>query len=444
MCVRTHDGSLSESADAEVIEESGCHREKVLCQHCDLLLDLPRLKPGERATCPRCDAVLFRRWANPSLLPVSYAACALVMLFLSMLYPFIDINVAGNYSQFNLREVPQALMADDYFSLALLFVIFVQLIPLFSLSAIIVLCLDLPVPQYLRVFLARLIFILKPWCMVEIFLVGVLVSFVKLIAYGDIGIGLSFIPYCVFCLLQIKAFHSVDQRWLWRKIARPPKINKIMQVGQTGARQGLRLCQSCTAILPEETRECPRCHAKGRLRRRDSVQWTLALLFTSVMLYIPANLLPIMITVAIGDSMSSTILSGVITLWNDGSYPVAIIIFIASILIPCLKIVAIAWLCLYAKRYGRRRSEEMHRMYEIVEFVGRWSMIDIFVIAVLSTLLRMGNFMAVYPDIGALFFALVVILTMISAAMYDPRLIWDREPVPVSIMKEKRSAEKRI
>ena len=164
------------------------------------------------------------------------------------------------------------------------------------------------------------------------------------------------------------------------------------------------------------------------VRRKNSLQWTMALLVTSIMLYLPANILPIMITDLLGDKMPSTILAGVILLWGEGSYPVAGVIFIASIMVPTLKMIAIAWLCWDAKGHGKRDSERMHLIYEVVEFVGRWSMIDVFVIAVLSALVRMGGLMSIYPAMGASMFALVVIMTMFAAMTFDPRLSWDREP----------------
>ncbi len=145
------------------------------------------------------------------------------------------------------------------------------------------------------------------------------------------------------------------------------------------------------------------------------------------MLYLPANILPIMVTDLLGSKMPSTILAGVILLWSEGSYPVAAVIFLASIMVPTLKMIAIAWLCWDAKGHGKRDSERMHLIYEVVEFVGRWSMIDVFVIAVLSALVRMGGLMSIYPAMGALMFALVVIMTMFSAMTFDPRLSWDRQ-----------------
>lgn len=164
------------------------------------------------------------------------------------------------------------------------------------------------------------------------------------------------------------------------------------------------------------------------MRRKHTIQWTFALLVTSIMLYFPANIMPIMITSLLGDDMPSTIMAGVILLWSEGSYPVALVIFIASIMVPTLKMIAIGWLCWDAQKHGKRDSERMHLIYEVVEFVGRWSMIDVFVIAVLSALVRMGGLMNIYPAVGALMFALVVILTMFAAMAFDPRLLWERTP----------------
>ncbi len=273
--------------------------------------------------------------------------------------------------------------------------------PAFCLVTILLLVNRVRMPAGLKTFLARILFQLKTWGMAEIFLAGVLVSFVKLMAYGDIGIGLSFVPWCMFCLLQLRTFQCVDRRWLWDDIAPMPAITQPLKVGVTGIRQGLRSCACCTAVLPVDQTVCPRCNSKGTARRKNSLQWTLALLVTSFILYLPANIMPIMITDLLGDKMPSTIMAGVILLWSEGSYPVALVIFIASIMVPTLKMIAIAWLCWNANGNGARDSERMHLIYEVVEFVGRWSMIDVFVIAVLSALVRMGGLMNIYPAIGA-------------------------------------------
>jgi len=400
----------------------------MLCPQCDLMTRLPPLNTGQKASCPRCHTTLTANWSEPRRRLSGYALAALFMLLLANLFPFVNMHVSGLSSEITLMEIPQVMVSEDYASLATLFLLFVQAVPAFCMVAILLLVNPLPLPQPLRVLMARILFQLKSWGMAEIFLAGVLVSFVKLMAYGDIGIGSSFLPWCLFCLLQLRAFQCVDRRWLWRQIAPEPMFSSAPRAGISGLRQGLRSCPCCTAVLPVDRYRCTRCGTAAYARRRHSLQWTMALLLTSFLIYIPANIMPIMVTEALGDKMSSNIMAGVILLWSDGSYPVALVIFIASIMVPSLKMLAIGWLCWDARGHGSRDSEKMHLVYEVVEFVGRWSMIDVFVIAVLSALVRIGQLMNIYPAVGALLFAAVVILTMFAAMTFDPRLTWDREP----------------
>ncbi|MEW5560069.1 membrane integrity-associated transporter subunit PqiA [Enterobacter asburiae] len=402
----------------------------ILCPQCDLLVALPHLEHRHKASCPRCGTTLTTEWDEPRQRPTAYALVALFMLLLANLFPFVNMNVGGISSEIELLEIPHVLFSEDYASLGTFFLLFVQLVPAFCLVTIIVLVNRVPLSKKMQIFLARVLFHLKTWGMAEIFLAGVLVSFVKLMAYGDIGVGSSFLPWCLFCLLQLRAFQCVDRRWLWDDISPEPELQQPFKVGVAGIRQGLRSCPCCTAILPADNPVCPRCETKGFVRRKHSLQWTLALLITSVILYLPANIMPIMITDLLGDKMPSTIIAGVVLLWSEGSYPVAMVIFIASIMVPTLKMIAIGWLCWNANGNGKRDNERMHLLYEVVEFVGRWSMIDVFVIAVLSALVRMGGLMNIYPAMGAVMFALVVVMTMFSAMTFDPRLLWDREPEP--------------
>ncbi|WNN45874.1 membrane integrity-associated transporter subunit PqiA [Winslowiella toletana] len=400
----------------------------MLCPQCDLMTQLPEIKPGSKASCPRCHTTLIANWVEPRKRPTGYAIAALFMLLLANLFPFVNMQVAGLSSQITLMQIPQVMVSENYSSLATLFMLFVQGVPAFCMVAILLLVNKVRMAEPLRRWMARILFQLKSWSMAEIFLAGVLVSFVKLMAYGDIGIGSSFVPWCLFCVLQLRAFQCVDRRWLWQQVDPMPALPHKPIAGISGLRQGVRSCRCCTAILPVDQLVCPRCGTTGHARRRHSLQWTIALLITSIVLYVPANLMPIMVTEALGNKMDSTIMAGVILLWSDGSYPVALVIFIASIMVPSLKMIAIGWLCWDAHGRGRGRhdSEKMHLIYEVVEFVGRWSMIDVFVIAVLSALVRMGRLMSIYPATGALLFAVVVILTMFAAITFDPRLTWDR------------------
>lgn len=400
--------------------------EHVLCPQCDMMVAVPELEQGNKATCPRCETTLISKWRYPYRQPAAYAFSALIMLVIACLFPFVKMSAAGIENEISMFQIIEIIMGTRYSGLALFFLLFSLIIPAFCMVTIILLGLQVHLPKSIKVLITRILFQMKSWCMAEIFLAGVLVSFVKLIAYGDIGIGMSFLPYCAFCMMQVRAFQCLDRHWLWNRIEEAPKLNKPLIVGKTGISQDVRLCLVCTAILPSDQHECPRCHAHGSVRKKQSLQWTLALLLTSILLYIPANVLPVMTTNALGSGLPSTIMDGVILLWEDGSFPVAMIIFIASIMVPSLKMIGIAWLCLDSKGFGNRDPHRMHFIYELVEYVGRWSMIDVFVITILTALVQMGQLMNIVPALGVIFFGVVVILTMFAAMTFDPRLTWDR------------------
>lgn len=194
----------------------------------------------------------------------------------------------------------------------------------------------------------------------------------------------------------------------------------------SAAEKGLVSCRRCHQLSPITTLECPRCYANLNVRVEQSIQKTLALLITAVLFYIPANLLPIMVTTLLGNQIESTILSGVILFFDQGAYFVASVIFIASIIIPVAKMIAILWLCLSVKSAHSIKKDELMTLYRITEFIGKWSMIDVFVVAILVALVQIGNLMSIKPGLAALSFAIVVILTMISARCFDSRLLWDK------------------
>ena len=194
----------------------------------------------------------------------------------------------------------------------------------------------------------------------------------------------------------------------------------------TGADRGMALCHTCWFMTSATSPVCARCHASLHLRTPNSLQRTLALLLTSTILLLPANLLPIMITDQLGTETPSTIVGGVVLLWNLESYPIAIVIFVASVVVPIGKIIIMFYLC-WLVRFGQITGRrERTRMYLVTEFIGRWSMIDVFVVALLVALVDFGAVLEIRPGIGAIAFACVVIVTMFAAESFEQRLIWDR------------------
>jgi paraquat-inducible protein A len=185
-------------------------------------------------------------------------------------------------------------------------------------------------------------------------------------------------------------------------------------------------CHTCGKVSPVNLGRCPRCGTKLHLRKPASIEGTIALMLAAAALYIPSHILPVLITTELGVVTHNTIIAGMLTFWRSGAYPIALVIFTASILIPILKIGALTWLCMAATGRVHPSPEILGRVYWITELLGRWSMIDIFVVGILVSVLQLGNYMSVLPGPGALAFAGVVVLTMLAAMRFDPRLLWDQ------------------
>ncbi|WP_419708558.1 paraquat-inducible protein A [Pseudomonas sp. NFX224] len=192
---------------------------------------------------------------------------------------------------------------------------------------------------------------------------------------------------------------------------------------------GILICAECHELNRQETdtdeQVCTRCGALVHARRPNSLVRTWALLITAAILYIPANMLPIMTVNSLGKGAPSTIMAGVIELVHYGMFPIAAVVFIASILVPTFKLVGIALLLFSVQRRQPLSARQRIWMYRFIEFIGRWSMLDIFVIAILVAVVNFGRLASIEANLGAVAFASVVILTMLAAVTFDPRLIWD-------------------
>lgn len=201
----------------------------------------------------------------------------------------------------------------------------------------------------------------------------------------------------------------------------------------TARAAGLVVCHTCLALVGSGEHLCSRCGSRLHERIPDSLQRTVALLIAAAVLYVPANLFPIMTTDQLGRSEESTIIGGVILLWNLGSYPVALVILVASVLVPIGKILTVAALCWTIGRPTGVPARQRATLYRITEFIGKWSMVDVFVVSILVALIQITGIIVIRPGGAALAFAIVVVLTMVAAQSFDPRLIWDErddEPAP--------------
>ena len=201
---------------------------------------------------------------------------------------------------------------------------------------------------------------------------------------------------------------------------------------RTATEEGLTLCRDCGTLTDRQSGSCSVCGAQLRPISEDSLQSVWAYWVAGVLVYIPGNLYPIMVTETVSGRSESTIIGGVITLLHHGSYAIAAVIFLASIVVPVSKFMVIGYLALSVRGAWPGSAHVRHRVYHAVELVGRWSMVDVFVVAALAALIQIGGLIAITPGVGINAFALSVVFTMLSAASFDPRLIWRHSPEPIA------------
>ncbi|HEY2108022.1 MAG TPA: paraquat-inducible protein A [Candidatus Binataceae bacterium] len=203
----------------------------------------------------------------------------------------------------------------------------------------------------------------------------------------------------------------------------------MTSAGMTAMGQGLQSCGGCGLISRpapgQEQGRCPRCAQALAFRKPASIQRTWAFVIAAAICYIPANLLPVLTTTTATGADSDTILQGVVLLWSPTGWPLSLIVLFASIMIPSAKIIALAYLLITVQHGSVRNNEQRVRLYRAVEFIGRWSMVDVFVDTFTAALIQLQPLMSVEPGPGLFFFAAVVVLTMLAVESFDPRLIWD-------------------
>ena len=404
------------------------------CHECDLLVALPALKPGQKADCPRCEHTLAVRHHKPAERSLALAIGALIMLLLSVAFPFVSFEARGVSNRIELTETASTLVGFHEPLVAICVLLTVIILPTVYLCGVMWLSLGLLSRRFLPHSrgVARALKHLTPWMMADVFVIAALVSLIKVAGMAEVSLGLSFWTFCAYALLLLLTTQSLDTDWMWFSLAGEPLAPEHSRTGAPAAEQGLAGCQTCglvNALDGHGRGRCRRCGEALHARQPRSLQRTWALLVTATILYLPANIYPIMTTTYLGEANPSTIIGGVIQLWQMGSYPVATVIFVASILVPVGKLLALGWLCIAVRRSGGYHRIVRTRLYRLTEFIGRWSMVDVFVVAILVALIRAGRLMSITPGPAALAFMSVVVLTMLAAITFDPRLLW-QPPVP--------------
>ncbi len=398
------------------------------CPDCGLLQLLPHMPPAARAVCLRCDAVLRHTRRDPFGTPLAFSLTALVLLAIGATMALMTVSHAGQYRTASLFTGPSLLESYGRWDLATIVLMVTFAAPLARLFATAIVL--FAAQREIRSPTIRTLFSwverVRPWSMVEVYMLGAFVAYVRLGTLVHIEIGPALYALGGLILAMVAADAALDSEAVWEAIGRPISSAVHADRGARGSARRRFGCDTCGFVVRAAPGAlCPRCSFVLSPRKQDSVARTWALGITALILYIPANLYPVLTVIQLGSDSPSTILGGVRDLVDVGEWPLAALVFFASLVVPVMKIVGLAILLIGIHMRSKRRRRDRTRLYRIIDRIGRWSMIDIFMLSLLVALLQFGSIVSVHPGIGAVAFVSVVILTMLAARTFDPRLIWD-------------------
>lgn len=382
---------------------------------------LPPPRPNTVIECVRCQHGLTRHARGGIEAPLAFSAAGLTLLLPAALLPLMSLVSFGIQRKNWLPTGVEALWHDGFDTLAALIFLFSIAIPFLYLGILVWVLGSLRLGRNATLgSLFRWAVELRPWAMTEVYLVGSCVAYTRLQDVGNVHIDVG--GWCLLgsTLALLVTGICLDESVVWdamtyRGEAPPPAARSIS-------------CDTCDLLLPtsQTGAPCPRCGTRLRQRKSNALARTLALVIAGFVLYLPANLLPILDIERFGHDQPNTILSGVRELIADGLWPLAIVVFAASIVVPLVKLCGLSLMLVMAHRRSQRWLVGRTLLYRFIDFIGRWSSIDLFMISILVALVQFGSLTRVKPEAGAVAFAAVVVVTMFASRCFDPRVMWDR------------------
>lgn len=392
------------------------------CPHCDTLHERVALPKRARASCVHCGTALYRRGVLDLNGWSAMALATLVVFVIAQGYPIVSLSLQGREVSITYWQALYYIWNQGDWLLSIMTGLFGFWFPLFKIVLTLwaVRCVATGrIPGDFAVGM-RLLHLVTPWSMAPVLVLSVFVAVVKFAGMVSVSIepgvlGLIALSFFLTGLGRLNAHE------LW---AQAERAGLVEASGAHG--QGL-CCHSCGYVQgPDAGARCRRCGAAVHRRRQNVSARVWALVIAATVVYIPANILPIMRIHTLVGTSDHTILGGVFELWRLGSWDLAVIVFVASVVVPITKLLALIVLMLFRRPAGVRLQRQRTRMYEFIEFIGQWSMLDVFVVILMGAMANFPGLMQVFPGWGAFSFGSVVVLTMWATMSYDPRLGWDR------------------
>jgi paraquat-inducible protein A len=408
------------------------------CFGCGQFQIVPALEPNMRSRCVRCGTILRRTSRNSFDHSLAINMAAVVLFVIVWTAMLMKVSTAGIEHETSLISGPAELVRQGLWPLAVAVGFTTALAPLLKFGGDIYVLTALrsgrPMPYLPQVFLfARKMAV---WAMLEVLLLGVFVAFTKLGDMVHIDLGPAVYALGLLSVVTVWADVSLDPDAVWDELQRrgwtwqpmpggESEQAPVMLVGAIG-------CEGCGLVsVPSGHHDhCLRCGSVLHARKPDSLNRTWAFIIAGAILYIPANYYPVLTVIQAGAGQPSTILGGVEELINSRMYPLALLVFFASILVPVFKLIGLAIMLMAIMLVGTSLGStsflpQRTRLYYVIAWIGRWSMVDIFMESLLGALVQFGAVVTIQPGIGAVAFCAVVVLTILGAEGFDPRLMWD-------------------
>lgn len=403
----------------------------MLCAGCDQAYPRRPLSSIQSARCRRCGSTLERGRHFSISTWLALTLTAAVLMVFANVFPVAIISLGGLESEATVWQAVVALGSGPGVPVAIAAGMIAIGVPALQVATLLWILSFAVVGRSCPYFVPamRLLAASKPWGMIEVCLLAILVALVKLSGFLHVVAGIGIAATVVLApLMAVITNRGTEDLWPLYEAHKGLRF----EAAQTASFDNLVACDLCglvcagTAAKGGAEIACARCGSTVRARKPDSVVRTWALLLAALVFYIPANVLPVMYTRLLGSEAESTILEGVVEFWRSGSWDIAVLIFTASVAVPCTKFLAITVLLLDQKYpIGSRVGKT--RLLKLVEHIGYWSMLDVLVVALVTALIQFRALGIAEPRPGIVFFGAVVVLTMLAAMSFDSRLAWQRQ-----------------
>ena len=406
----------------------------VACQKCDGINKVNPSTLSSKAYCSKCGSLIYR--GNGSVeKTLAFAITSFFLFILSNSFPLITLKVRGLEQECMFLSITWEFFRSGMPMVGLLVFCTTFLFPCIYFVGLIY---TLSAFYWGKNFwgvsnVFKIIMSTQHWSLLGILMLGILLSLVKLLDLASVVPGISIFSFAALLFTSVGTYLYFEPLQLYepRTLKQEKAIFQRSQKLKFWKARDLNLscCPTCQFLddndLAKPKIQCPQCPSPMLSRQPYSLQRTLALVITAAILLIPANLYPVMTYTEFGSGEPSTILGGVLQLLEDGLWPLGMIVFFASIAVPLFKLILLTYLVISVHCKSRWRARDRTKLYQVTEIIGAWSMVDIYLLGTLIAVVKFGMFSTVLPDVGAMFFAAAVVITMLASKSFDPRLIWD-------------------